>query len=113
MFGSAGSYDPATVYHLPGTIGWGLTFGGLPTATWNLPYPVIPNSTPGFGLDGNQFGFTVSWATNLSVIVQATTDLENQAWSPISTNTLSNGTFYFNDPRWTNYRSRFYRIAAP
>jgi hypothetical protein len=113
VFGSAGSYDPATVYHLPGTIGWGLTFGGLPTAPWNLPYPVIPNSTPGFGLDGNQFGFTVSWATNLSVIVQATTDLENQAWSPISTNTLSNGTFYFNDPRWTNYRSRFYRIAAP
>jgi PKD repeat protein len=113
VFGSAGSYDPATVYYLPGAIGWGSTFGGLPTAPWNLPYPVIPTGIPGFGLAGNQFGFTVSWATNLSVVVQATTDLENQAWSPISTNPLNHGTFYFNDPHWTNYRSRFYRIAAP
>jgi hypothetical protein len=25
----------ATVYHLPGTLGWGKTFGGRPTALWN------------------------------------------------------------------------------
>lgn len=25
----------ATVYHLPGTTGWGETFGGRPTAVWN------------------------------------------------------------------------------
>jgi hypothetical protein len=27
----------ATIYYLPGTTGWGPTFGGLPTALWNLP----------------------------------------------------------------------------
>jgi formylglycine-generating enzyme required for sulfatase activity len=27
----------ATVYYLPGTTGWGATFGGLPTALWQLP----------------------------------------------------------------------------
>jgi len=27
----------ATVYYLPGTTGWGTTFGGLPAVLWNLP----------------------------------------------------------------------------
>lgn len=27
--------DKATVYYLPGTIGWGTTFGGRPTAVWS------------------------------------------------------------------------------
>jgi hypothetical protein len=31
--------DHATVYYLPGTTGWGSTFGGLPTALWQLPGP--------------------------------------------------------------------------
>ena len=31
MFDTASGYDPATVYYLPSTIGWGATFGGLPT----------------------------------------------------------------------------------
>jgi alpha-tubulin suppressor-like RCC1 family protein len=29
----------ATVYYLPGTTGWGSTFGGLPTALWQPPPP--------------------------------------------------------------------------
>ena len=32
--------DLATVYYLPGTTGWGTTFGGRPTAQWN-PFPTI------------------------------------------------------------------------
>jgi hypothetical protein len=32
---SAFSGDPATVYYLPGTMGWGPTFGGLPTMLWS------------------------------------------------------------------------------
>ena len=31
--------DHATVYYLPGTTGWGSTFGGLPTALWQSPPP--------------------------------------------------------------------------
>jgi hypothetical protein len=26
--------DDATVYYIPGTVGWGDTFGGLPTTQW-------------------------------------------------------------------------------
>jgi hypothetical protein len=106
-------FDPgATAYFLPGTTGWGPTFGGIPTALWILPYPLILTSNLGFGVQSNPFGFTVSWATNLSVVVEAAIDLGNPIWSPVATNTLSNGTFYFTDPRWTKYPSRFYRVRS-
>jgi hypothetical protein len=32
--------DPATIYYLPGTTGWGLTFGGCPATLWEI-VPVI------------------------------------------------------------------------
>jgi hypothetical protein len=105
--------DPATIYYLPGTTGWGPTFGYLPTTLWTLAYPLILNQTPGFGVQSNQFGFTVSWATNASAVVEASTSLTSPNWSPVATNTPSSGTFYFTDPQWTNYPIRFYRIRSP
>src|SRR5262249_40996230 len=108
------SDNSPTVYYLPGTTGWGSTFGGIPTAPWTLPYPLILSKGSGFGVITNgAFGFTVSWATNLSVVVEASTDLNNPKWSPVITNALSGGTFYFSDPQWTNYPSRFYRLRWP
>lgn len=35
--------DDATVYYIPGTAGWGATFGGLPTAIWVSPADVDLN----------------------------------------------------------------------
>src|SRR5262249_35114705 len=102
----------ATVYYLPGTMGWGTTFGGLPTALWSLPYPVVLENGPYFGVQTNGFGFVISWATNLSVVVEASTNLANPAWIPVGTNSLSNGSSYFSDPNWTKYPSRFYRLRA-
>ena len=102
-----------TIYYLPGTTGWGSTFDGMPTALWALPYPLILTSTPNFGAPTNQFGFTVSWATNLSVVIEASPDLGNPKWSPVTTNALNGGTFQFTDPQWTNYPARFYRIRSP
>src|ERR1017187_3258110 len=32
-------YDPTTVYYLPGTSGWGSTFGGVPAVMMNPPSP--------------------------------------------------------------------------
>jgi hypothetical protein len=106
------SADPAIAYYLPGTTGWGPVFANLPTAPWTLPYPLILNNSPSFGVQSNQFGFTVSWATNLNVVVEATTDLANPVWSTLGTNTLSTGFFFFSDPQWTNYPTRFYRIRS-
>ncbi len=103
----------ATVYYLPGTTGWGPTFGSRPTALWLLPYPLILDGGSSFGVQTNGFGFIISWATNLSVVVEACTDLANPTWSPTSTNALSDGSCYFSDPQWGNYPGRFYRIRWP
>ena len=102
-----------TVYYLPGTAGWGATFDGVPTAPWALPNPTILNFEPNFGFQTNQFGFTISWATNTSVAVETCTDLANPAWTPVATNTLTDGWSYFSDSHWTNYLGRFYRLRSP
>src|SRR5207248_10545796 len=95
-----------TVYYLPGTTGWGSSFAGRPTALWALPYPLILSHSLVFGLKTNGFGFHISWATNLSVVVEACTNLANPVWSPVSTNLLANGSSYYSDPEWPNYASR-------
>ena len=102
-----------TVYYLPGTTGWCSTFDGRPTALWYQPQPQVLSFEPSFGMQNNQFGFTISWATNVSVIVQTCTNLANPAWIPVATNALSNGTNYFSDAQWTNYPCRFYRVSGP
>ena len=102
--------DPATVYYLPGTSGWGSTFGGLPTALWQ---PQVQASDASFGVRSNQFGFNINWASGMTVAVDACTNLANPTWTPIITNTLTSGSLYFSDPEWTKYPSRFYRLRSP
>ena len=110
VFGSA---TKATLYYLPGTTGWGSAFDGRPTALWFLPNPLILNPGPGFGVQTNGFGFTISWATNIPVVVEASTNLANPVWNPVATNTLTGGVSNFHDPRWTNVPGRFYRVRSP
>jgi len=109
-------YDSTlTAYYLPGTTGW-IAFAantGLTTALWFLPNPLILNNEPSFGVQTNVFGFTISWATNTSVVVEGSTNLANPVWQPVSTNTLTGGTSYFSDPQWTNYPGQFYRLRSP
>jgi hypothetical protein len=102
-------WDLATVYFLLGTAGWSTNFAGLPTAIWT---PEVQTADRDFGVKSNQFGFNITWAASLSVIVEASPSLGNPAWSPVATNALSGGTFYFTDPQWTNYPSRFYRVRS-
>lgn len=114
VFGSAfAAADPATIYYLPGTTGWGSTFDGRPTALWFLPTPLVLNHSASFGVQPGGFGFTISWATNISVVVETATNLANPVWIPVSTNTLTGGTNYFSDPQWTNYPGRYYRLRSP
>lgn len=121
---SVGSYafygtdfgDGVTIYYLPGTTGW----AGFSTASgqslalsfWYLPGPEILSFEPSFGVRSNQFRFTISWATNATVVVDACTNLANPLWLPISTNTVTvdNGTNDFADPQWQSFSMRFYRL---
>lgn len=107
---SISSGVPLTVYYLPGTTGWGPTFGGYPTAIWQ---PQIQTSDASFGVRTNQFGFNITWADAMVVVVEAAENLTNPIWTPVGTNTLAGDTLYFSDPQWTNYSGRFYRIRSP
>jgi len=103
-------WDSATIYYLPGTAGWSSTLGGRPTALRYRPKPVILNNPSGFGVPHNPFSFTIAWATSLSVVVEACTNLVPPRWVPVQTNTLGNGTSVFSDSEWTRYPRRFYRV---
>jgi hypothetical protein len=121
MYGMGGVFNgdtSAIAYFLPGTTGWGSSYGGsgpgsIPTAQWMLPYPLVLNNGPGIGVQNKCFSFTISWATNLSVVVEAATNLAKPVWTPLATNSLTSGTNYFSDPNWTNYPGRFYRLRSP
>jgi hypothetical protein len=98
--------DPATVYYLPGTTGWGATFGGVPAVLWN---PQAQNTF----VTAGQFGFEITGPTNAVIVIQACTNLTNPFWIPVSTNTLDgNGISSFSDSQWANYPSRFYRFSS-
>lgn len=101
-----------TIYRLPGTSGWLDTFGRHPTSFWVLPHPVILTTASYFGIQNNQFGFRISWATNASVVVETSGTMVNPVWSPVSTNTLVNGWADFRDAEWKNHPVRFYRVRS-
>jgi hypothetical protein len=66
-----------------------------------------------FGVQAHQFGFNINWARGMTVVVEASTNLNNPIWFPLETNTLANGSSYFNDLQWTNHLIRLYRIRSP
>lgn len=100
----------ATAYWLPGTAGWSATLGELPTALWR---PTIQTSDSSFGIRTNQFGFNVSWAEGMTIVVETCANLAEPAWFPLHTNTLSADSIYFGDPDWTHHPGRFYRVRWP
>lgn len=106
------TFRTLNAYYLPGTLGWGLTLGGRPTAPWFLPNPLILNNSPSFGVQANHFGFTISWATNGLVVVEASSSLAAPLWQPVKTNLLLGGSVYFSDVHATSFPSRFYRVRA-
>ncbi|MEI6569501.1 MAG: hypothetical protein WCR20_22675, partial [Verrucomicrobiota bacterium] len=105
-------YPTPTAYYLPGTAGWGATLGDLRTAPWPLPAPLIFSNAPRFGMQTNRFGFTISWATNVPVVVEASTSLSHPVWLPVSTNSLNSGSAYYSDPDWKSHPTRFYRVRS-
>jgi hypothetical protein len=100
----------ATVYYLPDTTGWGTTFGDRPAVLWN---PQVQTSDASFGVRTNRFGFTITGANNLVIVVEASANPANPIWFPVGTNTLTGGSSYFSDPAWTNSPMRLYRLRSP
>jgi hypothetical protein len=125
----SGNFSGRFGYFGMSSVGAGLAGGGCPWCTSPalslfggsgltglnllLVNPLILNTDPSFGVHTNQFGFTFSWATNRSVVVEAATDPSNPDWSPLQTITVTNGSADFSDPQWTNYPARFYRLRSP
>jgi len=46
-------------------------------------------------------------------VVEASTNLGNPVWTPLQTNALTNGSFYFSEALQTNLPGRYYRIRSP
>jgi hypothetical protein len=117
--GGAGSADSTvfygelgTAYFLPGTAGWGTTFGGWRAVAGSYqPQPQILGPGYGLGVQSNGFQFTIFWATSAAVVVEAATNL--LAWTSVITNMLVNGSNALSDSTWTNYPQRFYRVRSP
>ena len=107
--GVGGLYGNVTIYYLPETTGWDLTFGN-PKLWW---LPTMQNAATSLGGQTNQFGFNIQWASDKTVVVEACTNFSNPDWQPVQTNLLTGGSAYFTDLQWTNYPSRFYRLRSP
>jgi hypothetical protein len=99
-----------TVYYLSGTTGWGPTFGGRPAVLWN---PQVQTGDAMFGVRQNGFGFNIGGMPDVPLLIEGSTGFVGQPWVSLQTCTLTNGSIYFNDPQWTNYPGRFYRIRSP
>ena len=106
--GDVAFYGTPTIYYLPGATGWALLWDDLPpSAAW---LPTIATADGRFGAQANTFGFNVQWASGRTVVVESATDAKT--WRPLATNTLSGGTFYFNDANWAKYPHQLYRLRA-
>jgi hypothetical protein len=66
-----------------------------------------------FGVQNNQFGFTITGTANIPIVVEGCTNLANARWTALQGCTLTNGSIYFSDAQWTNYAARFYRLCVP
>jgi BspA type Leucine rich repeat region (6 copies) len=106
----AQDFSNPVIYYLPGTTGWSSPFASRQALLWN---PLIQTSGTTFGVQSNQFGFNITGTDYIPIVVEACTNLANSGWLPLQTNTLTNGSYYFSDPQWTNYPERFYRISSP
>ena len=99
-----------TVYYLPSATGWTDFFATYPAVLWN---PQVQTRDASFGVQTNQFGFNITGASGLTLVIEACTNLGNPVWLPVGTNTFTGDSSYFGDPRWTNYPGRFYRLRSP
>lgn len=99
-------YTPVTIYYLPDAHGWTRTYCGRPTAVWR---PLIENES----VEAGRFGFTIRWASDRVVVVEACADLVNPVWSAVETPPLPEGVARFSDRDGLAPAARWYRVRSP
>ncbi|HEV7927387.1 MAG TPA: leucine-rich repeat domain-containing protein, partial [Verrucomicrobiae bacterium] len=72
--------ENVTVYYLLGATNWNTNFANFPTVLWN---PQIVNGGTSFGVSNNQFGFNITGASNIPIVVEAGDDLSGANWTPL------------------------------
>ena len=80
----------------------------------NAPAPSAQFATP-FVWRTNGFVFSLTFATNFSYHIQATTNLATNPipWVSLTNFTATNISLTFTDRSATNFRTRFYRVVSP
>jgi len=95
-------------YYLPSSTGWSTPYSGLPMALWN---PQVQSGN--LGVVAQKFTFTITGTAGLPLLIEASTNLVDNAWIPVGSLNLTNGAYVFTDPQWTNSPARFYRFRSP
>ena len=89
-------------------MGWIETFAGRPTILWD---PKILTGDNALGVQDGKFGFTISGAAGVPVVVEACADLTDPNLTKITSLTFNTeGTAVFRDPNAADQRGRFYRF---
>ena len=98
----------ATLYYLPGTAGWAETWQGRATVQWDPR--ILPD--PGtFGIHGGHFGYTLSAAAQVPVVIEACSDPAVGDWTVIDAVVCdADGIARFSDPDAADAPSRIYRF---
>lgn len=99
-----------TLYYASSAAGWNQPVAGQNPVLWD-PH-VQAGSEFGPNAAG-QFRFTVLGTNNMTVVVEACTNLVNAVWLPVSTVTLADGMAAFTDVASTNHLARYYRFRMP
>ena len=88
-----------------------ITINGYnPAAGLNVVIPAGTNGYPVTSIGDEAF---YNCFNLTSVTIPSSVTSANPIWTPIQTNTLTNGSFYFSEPLQTNLSGRFYRISLP
>jgi hypothetical protein len=75
---------------------------------WN---PQILTDDNALGVQDGKFGFTISGAADVPVVVEACADLTDPIWTKVTSLTFNaEGTAVFSDPDVANQPGQFYRF---
>jgi uncharacterized repeat protein (TIGR03803 family) len=86
---------------------YGSVTSSVAALTVQPPTPTVLTANGSGSSISNGFGFNLSGMAGQAVVIEASANLIS--WTPLLTNSLLTGYFYFNDPDSTNCAQRFYR----